>query len=329
MMTSPYDGYSRAPLRVGLALVGSIDAVLVALRVHEIAPSERTHPFAPRVLIGLHDHPFALAALVALALVGFAALATRRAVIAGSLAGVVALAILEESHAALVGGPMRNYFFSGALTLGWAFGTLYARGISGRVLSQPVAGEERLAEMGSVGVLAATYTGAAVSKLLASGAGWLDPNHLRAIIVAQHRVGDASVLGRMAAVVVDHGVVAMSLEIATLVVQLGAILLVVSARSRVVWSAALLGFHLSVALLTGLVYLEAMVLVLLFGFPWPAVPRRPRTPDAPLVVVRSPRRVLVVASTAIALVAALAALPPVRGYTAMHHRSHGSAMRPP
>jgi len=299
MMTSPYDGYSRAPLRLGLALVGSMDAVLVALRVHEIAPSERTHPFA-----------------------------TRRAVVVGSLTGIFALAVLEESHAALVGGPMRNYFFSGALTLGWAFGTLYARGVSGCALTQPVAGEERLAEFGSVGALAATYTGAAVSKLLAGGADWLDPNHLRAIIVAQHPVGDASVLGRMAALVVDHGVVAMSLEMATLVVQLGAVLLMVSARTRVVWAVALLGFHLCVALLTGLVYLEAMVLVLLFGIPWPAILRRPRSPDAPFVVARSPRRVLAVASAAIALVAALAALPPVRAYTAMHHRPNGSATRP-
>jgi hypothetical protein len=322
-MTSPYDGFSRAPLRIGLAVVGSIDAVLIALRVHRTAPGELSHPFAPRFLLALHDHPLALGLLVALALAGFVALVLRRSVVAGALAGLFALAILEESHAALVGGPMRNYFFSGALTLGWVFGTLYARAVAGRGLSRPAPGEERLAEMGSVGVLAATYVGAATSKLLASGADWFDPNHLRAIVVAQHPVGDTSILGRLAALVVDHGFFAMSLEAATLVVQLGAFMLVVSARSRLLWSAAILGFHLCVALLTGLVYLEAMVLVALFA--WPALSRR--EPEVALVPAsdRAARRTFAVALAAVVVVASLAALPSVRGYTSMHHRPRVSA----
>jgi len=299
---SPYDGHSRAPLRVGLAVVGAGDAVGLVLQSHG----------AP--------HPLALGAAVLVAFVGFALFASRRATLAGALVGVGALAILSERQAAHVGSPMRAFYFSGALTLGWAFGVAFARGVSG--LGRTVAGEERFGEIGSVATLAATYTGAGSSKLLLGGSEWLDGNHLRAVIAAQHVVGDASILGRYAALVVDHGRVALVLGALAVLVQLGAVALLGAPRIRATWSALLLGFHLQVWLLAGILYVQATVLVTLFGFRLFARRDDADTWPAP----RDRRRTLVAAiATAVAL-AVVGSLAPVARYTARRDRTVASSL---
>jgi hypothetical protein len=315
MMTSPYDGYSRAPLRVGLAVVGAFDAVALAVQIHVVPPSAISSPLAPRALLSLHDQAAPLGLVVAVALVSLALFALRRCVVLGGVGAVAALGVLSECHAALLGGPRRAYFFSGAMILGWVFGTTFARGVATGTPRRAVSGEERLAEIGSIAVLAATYTGAAASKLLLGGREWTDGNHLRAILVSQHRVDDVSIVARYLRLVVDHGSVALALGAATLVLQLGAVALVVSPKLRAAWAVGLLGFHVNVWLLAGIFYAEATALLLLFGFPWGAMTHRARAEEPPFVVAPgAERRTGIAALAVVAALVVVAELGPERRY---------------
>ncbi|HEX3597250.1 MAG TPA: hypothetical protein VHU80_19210, partial [Polyangiaceae bacterium] len=328
-MANVYDGLSRAPLRVGLALVGAADAIGLAVQVHRTGESELSHGFAPRFLFAMHDHPLSLIALVVLAVAGLLSFAARRRPITSGLVAVGAIAVLSESHAALVGGPARSFYTVGAVLFGWVFGLAYARGIAANGFRREAANEESLAETGAVGVFAATYFGAGVSKLLLGGVDWADPNHLRAIVVSQHPVADNSVLGTYADVVTNHGAVSAAFALATLVVQLGAVMLLVSPFMRKLWCAAILGFHLNTLLLAHIVYLEAVVIALLFGYPWPAIVARlrGRTASAPVEPPSTPasqRGTRVTLATAICFFGVLAgvgSLPAVRRYTGEHHRA--------
>ncbi len=328
-MKALYDGMSRAPLRVGLAAVGSLDAVALAWQVHRTAKSDLSHPFAPHVLFALHDHPVALALIVAVAIATFVAFARRRHSIVGGLLAIGALAILSESHAALVGGPARRFYAVGAVTFGWVFGLACARGVSTGSLGREVKGEERLAEIGAVGVFAATYVGAGASKLLLGGLDWADANHLRAIVVAQHPIADPSLLGRYADAVVNHGTLSQAFGLATLVVQLGAFMLLVSPAMRKLWTVGILAFHLNTLLLVHIIYPEAVVIALLFGLPWPAVVARLRGRAAlastpPPFAVDSPSaefRTFAFAFCLFAVLGGVGSLPFVRDYTGEHHRS--------
>jgi hypothetical protein len=323
------DGMSRAPLRVGIALLGAIDAVGLAMQIHRTGKSEISHPFAPQFLFALHDRPITLVLIVAAAIASFAAFAVRRRSITAGLLALALLAVLSESHAALVGGPARSFYVVGAVTLGWVFGLGYARGVSAGGLHHPVASEERLAEIGALGAFAATYVGAAASKLIIGGADWADANHLRAIVASQHPVGDSSLLGLYADTVVNHGALSEAFGFATLVIQLGAFMLLVSPTTRKVWTVAILAFHLNVLLLVHIIYAESVVIALLFGFPWPAIVARLRgralqpSPERPFAPAsrRAARVTFAVALSGLCILGTVGALPLVRAYTAEHHRT--------
>ncbi len=332
-MKALYDGMSRAPLRIGLAVIGSFDAVALAWQVHRTAKNDISHPFAPRFLFALHDQPLALALIVSIAIASFVAFARRRHSIIGGALAISALAILSESHAALVGGPARSFYAVGAVTFGWVFGLAYARGVGSGRLGHEVADEERLAEIGAVGVLAATYVGAGASKLFVSGVDWADANHLRAIVVSQHPISDHSLLGHYADAVMNHGTISQAFGLATLFVQLGAFMLLVSPVTRKLWTVGILGFHLNTLFLAHIIYFEAVVLAMLFGLPWPAIVTRLRgravlASTRPPLASESPRAARRTFAFALALFAVLAgfgSLPLVRTYTSEHHRSRSPA----
>ncbi len=333
-MATLYDGMSRGPLRFGLALIGSVDAVALAVQVHRTARSALSHRFAPGSLFALHDHPLLLGVILAAAIAGFFAFARRRRPITSGLLAITALAVLSESHAALAGGPERSFYVVGAVTFGWVFGLGYARGVGSASLRQEVVGEESLAETGAVGMFAATYFGAGASKLILGGSEWADMNHLRAIVVSQHPIADHSVLGTYANAVTNQGTLSLAFGLAALVVQLGSFTMLVSPFMRKAWTLAILSFHLNTLLLLHIVYLEAVVIAVLFGYPWPAVVARLRRrplqapPEPVFIPASSPRAASQTMAAALAVFVALAAvgsLPVVRRYTGEHHRGGASS----
>jgi hypothetical protein len=252
--------------------------------------------------------PIALATCAALAL-----FARRSSQIAAGALSVAGLALLAECEGALVGSPERTFFISGTVLFGWLLGLAYAR-IAG-VRDERA---ERLAEFGGAGALGAVYVSAGLSKLIASGLGWADANNLRAVVFAQRPVHGGGLTELYARALGDHPHFAMTLTIATLVTQLGAAFFPWTPRSRAVCGSMILGFHLNVWALTPIVYLQSIVMVAAFAYPWPWIVGKLRghTPErdepSPVPLDRS-ATIVTVAIVAVALT--VATLGPVRRYT--------------
>jgi hypothetical protein len=278
-------------LRGTLALLGLAELVALVVALQGLSPSVGASPVAPGWLLALGQTPWLTGAV---ALVGGAALVLfglgRARLVSGAVA-LAALGTLVEAHAALLGGPMRVFFHTGAALFGWCVGALCT-------------GEEdtrdAFGRAGATGAIAATYVGAAASKWLAGLDTWLAPGPLQAVVLSQHRVGGGGALDAYARWVGGSPKVALGLAALTLVIQSGAFLLLFGRRLRAVWAALLLAFHLNVWLLTGILFPQAMVLLGVLG-----APRRPlATETEPLP---APTRVLAAAmGMAVALLASAA-----------------------
>jgi hypothetical protein len=240
-MNSPFDGRSRRLLAWALAF-------LCAREMYGIV--EAMGPSLPLV---------AVAAVGGVALLGFA---LRRWPIACGLAALACLSALVQLHVQAMGGPMRHEYAVGVALLGWLCGLLYARDAG-------VHAAEELAETGAVAALSATYVAAGISKLVKGHLVWAESATLRAMLAAHRPIDDASLFGAYAQKIIADGALAEALAWATLAVQLGAWMLLVGRRSRIVWGTLLLIFHLHVAYLTGIYYWGAIWLLFVYSYPWP------------------------------------------------------------
>lgn len=196
----------------------------------------------------------------------------KRAPLVFGVVGLMALEVLVASQTLVFGGAMRVLYSGGATLLGWLIGLGYARWTSEAKRST----DERLAEAGALGCFAATYLGAAVSKLASSGVAWLSAAELPAVILSHSSV-DPSIFTVYGEAVVHRPWLAQALVAATLVIQLGAVLMLFSTRLRAVWSVLILLFHLNVFLILHIPYIPAMMLAVGLAYPWGA--RRERRWD--------------------------------------------------
>ncbi|MCU0657682.1 MAG: hypothetical protein MUF64_21205 [Polyangiaceae bacterium] len=273
---SPYDGYDRAPLRIGLTTVAGVVFLAETFTIAGMLGDQHyqaSHavPTSPALAWGVF-------ALIVVALL-FHAL-DRRPLAAGivALGGMLGLSLWQT---ALFGSPSRNSFFPGAMLFGWVLGQLWAlvlagddaRGARGRPF------RERMAEAGAIGCLAAAYVGSASSKLLKSGLGWVNPDQLRWLLLAQEPLAGWSWLAAYRTAILENPSFASFLALLTLVVEGGALVLLLGPRLRLFWGVLITGLHLNILLLCTMPYLEPVTLVLLFAVPWPALLRRPRMED--------------------------------------------------
>jgi len=319
-MESLYDGYSRALLRAGLAAVAAVALFTAAREVYGLHPSALSHPDAPRLLCALAGSALGVGVLVLVGVGALARFVRRPAALAAGVVALIVIGVLVETISAVSRGPKREFFSLGAALFGWLGGLVYARALWPGATRQER--DEALAEAGAVAAFAATYVNAGVSKLLASGLGWSDSRTLRGIILTHHRIDDASLSGAYAQLIALHPGLAQALSLATLAIEVGAFIYLIGPRARLVWGALLLGFHVNVGLLANIGYLEARLLIVFFSLPWPRLLRRPRMPAAAAASPVDPLRHAEVAlwsATALLLVAALAWVSPIRGYTSQHH----------
>lgn len=318
MTESPWDGGDRRALVIAIAAVGAWDLGTVALEL-VAHPSGPPHPDAPGWLLAIADAP---ALVVVLALVGMAGLvlfARARTRLAGSVVALASSAVLGEALAAASQGPWRARFFVGAALLGALVGEAWARWAGAGPTTRA-----RALEAAALGMLAATWFGAGASKLGGAGLAWADATTLRAIAVAHAHV-DAPGL---AATVAGSAGAARALAGATLLVQLAAPALLLSARVRFVVALAIVGFHVGVAVVTRIGYWQPVVLLLAFALPWPRwFPQlRVAAIDEP-PPVHTRRATTRMIALAVVLVA-IAWWPGVRAYTAGHHRGRAGTPTP-
>jgi len=335
---SPWDGASRAPLRVVLGALMAFDVLLGAWFVSSLRPSAISHPHAPGWLLALGSNLPALAVIASVGVAASVQFARRAGQIGYALAAICAAGVLVEAQAALLEGPMRFLFFSGAALTGWVAGLVFARfqGLDARRPEQ-TRRAEALAEQGAVSAVAACYLGAVASKLGSTGVRWVVDGGLQSTIAAQHTWGRSALLDALALAALEHAWLVHGLAGFTLLSQASAVLLPFSRRGRSLSALLLLGFHTGVWLLTPIAFPQAMVLLVAFGFPWPrwfakslarsqAQGALPALPDVAPGLPPSAAVLRTVA--AFALVVGLAWLPPLRAYTQLQHRRSAGQSEP-
>ncbi len=299
--------------RGGLAAVLAFDALALAART-VVGVGRYTAPLVPGIGSALVSHP---AAVVTLGLAGAGAVVAAlrpRAHPAWGLAAIAPIALLHHAMAVEYGVYHQGFYHAGAAFLGWLCGRTYARALG----HDPAAGDgallatERLGAAGALGMFAATYLNAAISKLSSTGAGWADGDTLRMMIAAHLRGGFEAPWARFAwRVVADDGL-ARGLSTAALGVEILAVLLLAGPRARAVVGTLLAGLHLGIWLTTSIRFMEAGFLDLLFGLPWVAAAVRfgllpVATGEDPEPAV-DPRRALRVACGAWSVVAVIVGL---------------------
>jgi hypothetical protein len=273
-LSSPWGSSPRGPLRVVLAAVLTFDIVDLVKRLHERAAGPESAPHAPRLVLALGGTwlvPSLLAAVGGAAALRFAR--RPRALGAGAVA-LFAHGALVESLAAVRGARWHNYYSVAAALSGWLAVLAFQRLGESRDSDSDSDSDvevERLAEHGAAAGLAATYVGAFTSKLLASGASWLSPTGLRALLIGQTGLVGEGLSVDLARAIVSSTALPTALLAFVAAAQLSALAYPFTARARAVVGTALIAFHLGTLALTPVFYFQATELLLAFSYPWPAL----------------------------------------------------------
>lgn len=268
---SYWDGHSRAPIRIGIALVAGSEWFVECVQVGW--QSQDPVHFVPRGALAqlLASIPGATWMIYGMIAVGLVALATDRRPAVGGLWALCWAALLSEWQTQIFGSPSRNAFFPGAVLFGWTIGQIWATSVHA---SASRAFRERLAEAGALGCLAAAYVGSALSKLISTGSSWADGAQVRALVLQQQPLADWAWLASLRDALIESPELAIAASVATLVIEGGAFLLLFGPRLRLVWAALLLGLHIAITLINTMPYVGASLLLALFCMPW----RRAGTP---------------------------------------------------
>lgn len=276
-----WDGRSRAALRVGLPAIMALEQLVEAWQVAAQAADPERFPPSGALSRLLGSTPMAAWAIYAMILLGLVAVARDRAPVRAGLWALGWAAVQSEWQTQIFGSPSRNAFFPGAALLGWVLGQLWASAVLERAGSL-AAGDgsirahsrelrERLGEAGALGCIAAAYVGSCTSKLLAAGASWANAGQVRALLLWQEPLAEWAWLAAWRDAILEDPALARAAAITTLVVEGGALLLLLGPRLRLLWTALLCGLHLSITLLCTMPYLEPMALLGLLAVPWPRI----------------------------------------------------------
>lgn len=186
------------------------------------------------------------------------------------LGSLAALAVLVHGAQAAQGFTDDATMQHAAMLFGWCAGGLASRWIAPS--TEGAGGEHgdwglRMAALGAIAGIALSYFDAGIAKLH-YGEGWVDPSLLRLVIVEHAPLDDP---GSLALWVAETPWVAMAGSVFTLVVELAAPLLLLGGRLRTVTALGLVLWHLALFVLTGILFVDgALLLVLLvLGRPRP------------------------------------------------------------
>lgn len=283
---SPYDGFSRTPLRVGLAVISGVVFFGEAYTVADMT----SDPHAARSAGLLHWFPsntawvwlifvFIVAGLVSFAL-------DKRSLHAG-IWSLSWMSLLNFWQRELFGTPSRNAFFPGVMLFGWVLGLVWARFVAGKDADEPHGRifRERIAEAGAMACIAAGYTSSALSKLIEAGLAWINPHQVRWLVLAQEPLGQWPWLLAYRNFVLENPSAAWFSALMTIVVEGGGFCLLFGPRWRLLWMVMIWALHINIVLLCVMPYFEPMALLLVFSVPWPRLFKQARLED-PLIARR-------------------------------------------
>jgi len=219
-----------------------------------LAASRAITPF-----VELASKPVVAWLVAAIGVIAAAAFGSRPGRLWEGAVALGALALLSSVHAQLFGSPWRHLYFSGLCLAGWLLGLLVSR-------RQGAPTDESYARVGSIALLGAAYLNGGISKLAYGGVEWMSGLPIRAIVVAQDGLVRDSILSPYRSWVVMTPVVAGLFSVVTMGLELAGPLMLVGRRTRLLVALGLVAMHANIFLLTHILFWEAMVLLLLFGF---------------------------------------------------------------
>jgi hypothetical protein len=206
-------------------------------------------------------------------------LGPRASLVAGYLA-IAGMKTAGETFERVFASHHQDFYQGGAMVLGVVIGETYARMIG--IVSERSRSEaleaRRFGMTGALAMLAGTYMAAGSSKLLAGGIGWATSSTVRLMILSHSEV-EWNLAEIIPAWTANHPYVCMALEVGTLIVQLGAFMLIVGPRARTLWASLLAAFHMGIYLSSHILFVSALVFSAVVAIPWAWVLRRPPAAD--------------------------------------------------
>jgi len=205
-----------------------------------------------------------------------------RASLAAGIVALVGMKLAGETFARVFTVHHQDFYQGGAMLAGAVIGEAYAR-IEGVQPDRSRAGAleaRRFGMTGALGMLAGSYVAAGTSKLLGGGLGWATSSAIRLMVMAHTEVE-----GGFWSVGIPHRTAAnpyvcMALEVGTLLVQLGAFMLLVGPLARRLWALLIVAFHVGIYLTSHILFLSPLLFAAVVAIPWARLlPRRSDTDD--------------------------------------------------
>lgn len=291
-----------------ILLVVAIDLVVMAALIIQKAATRPPWLETSELFGGLAASPIAITLLAALgvaAVLAFARWPTRP----GWGWTAVGLEVLLNQAFGMVHGTFSAAFvFGGGCLFGWLAGDLYARLLGYQRDGSPIdrLATARLSAMGVLAILSAAYFMTFVAKVAVEGAGWAQADHLRLIVISELQV-DGSWAEPFRRLIADSAPVAAALGWFTLAVEALAPLMLIGPRIRAVMCTLLISFHMGVAVVLQFIFVQAILLDLLFALPLGIWAREQLTHEEP---ERPVSRQLVLAAGVLLLAVAVLWLAP-------------------
>lgn len=295
--------------RTLLALMLASDAVILAVWTHRRAPGHLAGPEPPWI-DGLVRSPSALAALAALACLGAFAFARRPGRALTALLAVACTHVLIDAFGYVFQDHIRSFFYSGALVSAWALAIIFTRVVlrghrPGAALDQTL---DTTGAAAAAAVLGAIYFNAGLSKLIFGGADWMNSAVIRLTSVLVSPAGGDAWDASLRAFVVDSPSLAATLAIATVALELQGLFFGLGRRARLLSGSGLLAFHIGTFVMSDIVFVQAVILLCAFTFPWAELaqrlhPRATAPTEAVTVGPHAPRRALTLAALVVGFVA--------------------------
>lgn len=202
-------------------------------------------------------------------------------------AGFVALAGMKtagETFECVFAVHHQDFYQAGAMLAGTVLGETYARIIG--VRSERTRGDyleaRRFGMTGALAMLAGSYMAAGSSKLLTGGLGWATSSAVRLMLLSHGEVEGSAWSLTIPQWTANSPYVCMALEVGTLIVQIGAFMLIVGPRARRMWASLIVAFHLGIYLTSHILFLSPMIFAAAVAVPWAyLLPRQPADSEDP------------------------------------------------
>ncbi len=280
---SPWDGRDRAPLRVAIAVVASLDLLhLLVLATRDAGDLLPVAPGWPYQWLVLHGE--VLAGTVGLGLAAAFGFARGWAPLRLGALLLLTLHLAEESAGRAFRSLPPEPFQPGLFLYGWLLGLLWARE-SG--LGRDRHRGEALAEAGALAACAASYVLAGFSKLAHHGLDW-DHRAIWHVVLSLRPIDgwiDSALGLDLSAIVVGSRPIAAALAALAIAIQLGAVGLCVGGMARRGAAALLVAMHGAMLVLAAAFDPEVILLLTVFCRLWPGGTRLPAPAPAALTTV--------------------------------------------